>query len=161
MAQQENQELGVELEGYKGKIAPTTTATLTWSRDLIFEGRTARGYELDFDADAQWGCMPTEALLLSLGGCMAIDVVSILKKMRLEIGACRITLTGERNPDPPQFFRAVEMVFHLAGKNLDPRRIDRAIALSRQTYCSVFNSLRPDLDLKIRYVLEEGNTAPA
>jgi len=159
MADQENKELGAELEGYKSKVALTTTATLSWSRDLIFEGRTARGYELDFDADAQWGCIPTEALLLSLGGCMAIDVVSILKKMRLEISACRIALTGERNPDPPQYFRAVEMVFHLTGKNLDPRRIDRAIALSRQTYCSVFNSLRPDLDLQIRYLLEEAATA--
>ena len=159
MADQENQELGAELEGYKSKVTLTTTATLSWSRDLIFEGRTARGYELDFDADAQWGCIPTEGLLLSLGGCMAIDVVSILKKMRLEISACRIELTGERNPDPPQYFRVVEMVFHLAGKNLDPRRIDRAIALSRQTYCSVFNSLRPDLELKIRYLLAE--MAPA
>jgi putative redox protein len=159
MADQENQELGAELEGYKSKVTLTTTATLSWSRDLIFEGRTARGYELDFDADAQWGCIPTEGLLLSLGGCMAIDVVSILRKMRLEISACRIELTGERNPDPPQYFRVVEMVFHLAGKNLDPRRIDRAIALSRQTYCSVFNSLRPDLELKIRYLLAE--TAPA
>ena len=155
MADQENQELGAELEGYKSKVTLTTTATLSWSRDLIFEGRTARGYELDFDADAQWGCIPTEGLLLSLGGCMAIDVVSILRKMRLEISACRIELTGERNPDPPQYFRVVEMVFHLAGKNLDPRRIDRAIALSRQTYCSVFNSLRPDLELKIRYLLAE------
>ncbi len=150
-----------ELPGYKAKISPSMKATLTWSRDLVFEGRTPQGYELDFDADVQWGCKPTEALLLSLGGCMAIDIVSILKKMRVEIRRFRIDLAGERNPEPPQYFRAVEMVFHLAGKNLDPRRIDRAIALSRQTYCSVYNSLRPDLDLKIRYVLEDENADPA
>jgi putative redox protein len=153
--------LNEELQGYKAKITPSTKATLTWSRDLVFAGRTPQGYELDFDADAQWGCKPTEALLLSLGGCMAIDIVSILKKMRMEIRRFQIDLAGERNPDPPQYFRAVEMVFHLTGKNLDPRRIDRAIALSRQTYCSVYNSLRPDLDLKISYTVDDEKDVPA
>jgi putative redox protein len=155
MTAEEN--LKEELQGYTAKITPTTKATLTWSRDLVFEGRTPQGYELDFDADAQWGCKPTEALLLSLGGCMAIDIVSILKKMRMEIHRFRIDLTGERNPEPPQYFRTVEMVFHLVGRNLDPRRM----ALSRQTYCSVYNSLRPDLDLKIRYTVDDEKEAPA
>ena len=150
-----------ELQGYKAKISPLTKASLTWSRDLVFAGRTPQGYELDFDAEAQWGCKPTEALLLSLGGCMAIDIVSILKKMRMEIRQFRIDLAGERNPEPPQYFRTVEMVLHLAGRNLDPRRIDRAIALSRQTYCSVYNSLRPDLDLKISYTVDDEQEAPA
>jgi putative redox protein len=159
MATEDN--LQEELQGYKAKISPLTKASLTWSRDLVFAGRTPQGYELDFDAEAQWGCKPTEALLLSLGGCMAIDIVSILKKMRMEIRQLRIDLAGERNPEPPQYFKTVEMVLHLAGRNLDPRRIDRAIALSRQTYCSVYNSLRPDLELKIRYTVDAEKDAPA
>jgi len=150
-----------DLGAYKTKITPSMKATLTWTRDLVFAGRTPQGYDLDFDADAQWGCKPTEALLLSLGGCMAIDIVSILKKMRVEIRRFRIDLAGERNPEPPQYFKSVEMVFHLSGKNLEPRRIDRAIALSRQTYCSVYNSLRSDLDLKISYVVEDEDAPPA
>ena len=150
-----------DLRAYKTKITPSMKATLTWTRDLVFAGRTPQGYDLDFDADAQWGCKPTEALLLSLGGCMAIDIVSILKKMRVEIRRFRIDLAGERNPEPPQYFKSVEMVFHLSGKNLEPRRIDRAIALSRQTYCSVYNSLRSDLDLKISYIVEDEDAPPA
>ena len=144
-----------ELQGYKAKITPSTKAQLIWSRDLIFSGTTPQGYELDFDADSLWGCKPTEALLMSLGGCMAIDIVSILKKMRMDIRGLRIDITGERNPDPPQYFKAVEMTLHLTGHNLDPQRIDRAIALSREKYCSVYNSLRPDLDLKIQYIIED------
>lgn len=155
MPAEEKDELREELQGYKTKITPITKATLTWSRDLVFTGTTPQGYELDFDADAQWGCKPTEALLLSLGGCMAIDIVSILKKMRVDISHFRIEMRGERNPDPPQYFRAVEITLHLSGKNLAPRRIDRAIALSREKYCSVYNSLRPDLDLKVLTILEE------
>ncbi len=159
MAADDKGELKEELQGYKAKITPVTKTTLTWSRDLVFAGTTPQGYELDFDADAQWGCMPTEALLLSLGGCMAIDIVSILKKMRMDISQFRIDISGERNPDPPQYFKAVAMTLHLAGQNLDPRRIERAIALSREKYCSVYNSLRPDLDLKVLYLLEEAKSA--
>lgn len=156
MAVDEKDDLKEELQGYKAKITPSTKATLTWSRDLVFVGTTPQGYELEFDAEAQWGCKPTEALLMSLGGCMAIDIVSILKKMRMDISQFRIDIAGERNPTPPQFFREVEMVLHLTGKKLDSRRIERAIALSRDKYCSVYNSLRPDLALSVRYILEEG-----
>jgi putative redox protein len=159
MTTDEKDDLKEELKGYKVKITPLTKATLTWSRDLVFVGTTPQGYELEFDADAQWGCKPTEALLMSLGGCMAIDIVSILKKMRMDISHFRIDITGERNPDPPQFFREVEMILYLAGRNLDSLRIDRAIALSREKYCSVYNSLRPDLTLNIRYTLEEAKPA--
>ena len=51
------------------------------------------------------------------------------------------------------------MTLHLSGQNLDSRRIERAIALSREKYCSVYNSLRPDLDLKVLYLLEEPKSA--
>ncbi|MCX5819547.1 MAG: OsmC family protein [Deltaproteobacteria bacterium] len=159
MTADEKDDLKEELHGYKAKITPSTKATLTWRRDLVFVGTTPHGYELEFDAEAQWGCKPTEALLMLLGGCMAIDIVSILKKMRMDINHFRIDIAGERNPDPPQFFREVEMVLHLAGRNLDSRRIDRAIALSRNKYCSVYNSLRPDLTLNVRYTLEEAKPA--
>jgi putative redox protein len=161
MATDEKLTLMKELNGYKANITPTTKVTLMWNRDLVFVGTTPQGYELDFDADAQWGCKPTEALLMSLGGCMAIDIVSILKKMRMDISRFRIEIVGERNPDPPQYFRAVEMTLHLSGQNLDSRRIDRAIALSREKYCSVYNSLRPDLNLKVLYTLEEAKSASA
>lgn len=154
MPSNEKDDLKEELEGYKAKITPSTKAQLTWSRDLVFTGTTPQGYELDFDADSQWGCKPTEALLMSLGGCMAIDIISILKKMRMDIAGLRIDIAGQRNPDPPQYFKSVEMTLHLSGQKLDPRKIERAIALSRETYCSVYNSLRPDLDLKILYTLE-------
>ena len=159
MMSDEKDDVKEELQGYKAKITPSTIAQLTWSRDLVFTGTTPQGYELDFDADSQWGCKPTEALLMSLGGCMAIDIVSILKKMRMDVRGLRIDITGERNPDPPQYFKAVEMILHLAGQNLDSRRIERAIALSREKYCSVYNSLRPDLSLKVRYTLEETKSA--
>jgi putative redox protein len=143
------------LTGYKEKIVPTTKTTLKWNKDLIFVGTTPQGYEIEFDAHAQWGCKPTEALLLSLAACMGIDIVMILEKMRGQLANFKIELTGERNPTPPQYFKAIEMVLHISGKNLDVSKVDRAISLSHDKYCSVFNSLRKDLEMKVRYVLQE------
>jgi putative redox protein len=145
------------LTGYKEKSVPTTKTTLTWRKDLMFVGTTQQGYEIEFDAHAQWGCKPTEALLLSLAGCMGIDIVMILQKMRVSLTGLRMDLVGERNQTPPQYFKTIEMVLHIAGKNLDSKKVDRAISLSHDKYCAVFNSFRKDLEMKVRYLLEEGH----
>ncbi|HEX8948499.1 MAG TPA: OsmC family protein [Dissulfurispiraceae bacterium] len=155
MQNEEQGSLEESLGGYKEKINPIDKATLTWDRDLIFVGRTRQGYEIEFDAHVQWGCKPTDALLLSLAGCMGIDMLMFLQKMRVEIAGFKIDMVGERNPTPPQYYKAVEMVLNIAGKNLDPKKVDRAIKLSHEKYCSVYNSLRPDMDVKVRYILEE------
>ena len=68
------------LKGYKEKVPITEKATLEWDKELIFIGRTQRGYEIEFDANLQWGCKPTDALVLSLAACTATDVVMFLKK---------------------------------------------------------------------------------
>lgn len=150
--------LEASLKGYKEKISPTTKATLTWERELIFTGRTQQGYEIEFDAHVQWGCKPTDALLLSLAGCMGIDVLTFLQKMRAMIENFKIDIFGERNPAPPQYFKSIEIILYITGSNLEPRNVERAVSLSQKKYCSVYNSLRSDLEVKVKYVLEERGT---
>lgn len=147
------------LKGYKEKISPVVKAVLSWDRDLIFVGRTNEGYEIEFDAHVQWGCKPTDALLLSLAGCMGIDVVTFLQKMKAKIANFKIDIIGQRNPTPPQYFKEVEMILSIAGKNLDSKKVERAISLSHEKYCSVYNSLRKDMDVKVKYILEEKEPA--
>lgn len=142
-----------DLEGYKEKVVPVTKAMLHWDRELIFTGRTMRGYEIEFDARVEWGCTPTESLLLSLAGCMAIDTVSFLQKMKSELSNFKIDIIGERNPTPPQFYKRIEMILTISGKNLDERKVKKAVALSHEKYCSVYHSLRKDLEVKVDYVL--------
>ena len=154
MSTEEKGELTENLEGYKGKINPVNKATLTWDRDLIFLGRTPRGFELDFDAEAQWGCIPTESLLLSIAGCLAIDVVSFVTKMKAKITKFRIDIAGERNPTPPQYYTKVDMILTLAGENITPKKLDRAISLSQEKYCSVYHSLRKDLKVNVTSTIE-------
>jgi putative redox protein len=148
MVDNNNDELNESLAGYKHNITPVVKTTLAWKRDLVFTGATPQGYEIEFDAQAQWGCKPTESLLLSLAGCMGIDMVTILTKMRITLASFRMDIEGKRNPTPPQYYKEVEIVLHIAGKNLDPQKVE-------DKYCSVYNSLRPDLALNVRYVLEE------
>ncbi len=147
-------ELDGSLEGYKSKIQQVNKATLTWDKELIFIGRTQRGYEVEFDAQQQWGCSPTETLLLSVAGCMGIDMVSFLKKMKCDIKSYKMDIVGERNPTPPQYYTAIEMIIAVSGSGLTAKKIERAISLSHEKYCSVYHTLRKDIKVKVDYTFE-------
>lgn len=150
----EIKELEESLDAYKSKVSQVNKATLTWDKDLIFVGRTNRGYEVEFDAQQQWGCSPTETLLLSVAGCMAIDMVSFIKKMKVEIKSYKMDIVGERNPTPPQYYTSIEMIISITGTGLTAKKIERGISLSQEKYCSVYHSLRKDLKIKVDYTYE-------
>ena len=99
--------------------------------------------------------MPTESLMISLAGCMAIDSVMFLRKMRVRIASFHIDITGERNPTPPQYYKAIHMHIRIAGKEITPKKMDRVISLSQEKYCSVYHSLRPDMKIKVDYEITE------
>ncbi len=156
MSEKEIETLEEELKGYKEKVMTTTKGWIEWDKELIFVGRTQRGYEIDFDAKVEWGCMPTESLLLSLGGCLSIDMVSFLTKMRCEIKKFKVDLEGDRNPTPPQYYKEIRMTVHLWGNNITDKKVQRAISLSQEKYCSVYHSLRKDLKVTVDYQIHEG-----
>lgn len=140
-----------DLDEYKEKILPVNKGRITLQRDLYFLGTTQRGYEVEYDVSYQEGCSPTETFLLSLAGCMSIDVVHILRKMRCEVSHYEMEVEGERNLVAPQFYKSFSMVIHISGKGITPARIERAISLSREKYCSVFHSIRKDIEVNVRY----------
>jgi putative redox protein len=140
-----------ELDAYKAEILPVNKSRLTWQRDLYFVGTTQRGYEVEFDVKYEEGCSPTETLLLSVAGCLSIDVVHILKKMRCEITSYEMTAEGRRRLTPPQYYEFIDLMIHISGKGITPAKIDRAIELSRNKYCSVYHSLRKDLVVNVNY----------
>jgi putative redox protein len=146
--------LDESLDANKSKISQVNKATLTWDKELIFVGRTNRGYEVEYDAAQQWGCSPTETLLLSVAGCMGIDMVSFLQKMKCEIKSYKMDIMGERNPTPPQYYTSIEMVISVSGAGLTAKKIERAISLSQEKYCSVYHSLRKDMKVKVDYAFE-------
>ncbi len=143
------------LGGYKEKILEVNKGWLEWDKDLIFNVRTQMGYEIEYDANLQEGCAPTETLLTSVAGCMAIDVFYFLKKMRADITSFKIDFSGVRKQDPPQYYKSIDLLIKVKGEGLTPKKLDRAISLSHDKYCSVYNALRSDIEVKVSYKINE------
>jgi putative redox protein len=92
-------------------------------------------------------------LLLSLAGCMGVDVVDILNKSRVPLEALRVEVEGDRAPEPPRRFEAIRLTYHVRGpSDADQGKLERAVQLSKDKYCSVLHTLRPDVDLDVRIV---------
>ena len=149
------EKLEESLNGYKKEILEVNKGMLEWEKDLIFNARTQMGYEIEYDANLQWGCSPTETLLTSVAGCMAIDVFYFLKKMRADIKSFKIDFTGVRKPDPPQYYTSIDLLIKVNGEGITPKKMDRAISLSHDKYCSVYNALRSDIKVTTNYKINE------
>jgi len=122
---------------------PPVTVEMDWEGGLRFRGR-AGDRELRLDGDSAAAVSPVEALVLALGGCMASDVVHILIKGRVELKGLTARLAAERAPEDPRRLVRVDLRFAVRGA-LPADKVERAIALSREKYCSVWHSLRPDI----------------
>jgi putative redox protein len=133
---------------------PATVLQLVWERDLIFAG-TSGDASMTLDSDSQAGPSPMQALAFGLAGCMAMDLVYILKKARLELRGLRADLTGDRAAEPPRRFTTVTLHYTVTG-NIPDDQVQRAIDLSRDKYCSVWHSLRQDIDLRVTFKVDDG-----
>ncbi len=129
------------------------SVVLRWSGEgLRFVGGPPGGPETVVDGDGAAGPAPMQLLLLSLAGCMAIDVRLILEKSRVPLEAMTVEATGVRAEEDPRRYVQVELVYRLTGPGeADEGKIQRAVDLSRERYCSVLHTLAPDLDLEIRF----------
>ena len=125
---------------------------LRWAGEgLVFRGGADGGPETTIDSDGSEGAAPTQQLLLSLAGCMGVDVVMILRKSRVPLEALEVEVVGERADSAPRKFVAIELVYRLKGPGPEHEpRLQRAIDLSRDKYCSVLHSLHPDIAFSIR-----------
>jgi putative redox protein len=128
---------------------PGETVELAWKGGLRFEAR-AGDATLVVDSARQAGMSPTQALAVSLAGCMAMDVVDILQKGRLAVDAMEARLTTERRAEPPRHLLRATLHFVVRG-SVPPDRVERAITLSRERYCSVWHSRRPDIDFRTSF----------
>jgi len=124
---------------------PSVAAELVWSGDLKF-GATTGATAIITDGNGAAGPSPVQLLAVALAGCMAADIVDIIQKGRHPFNAFRATLTGTRASEPPRRLTSVHMHFHVHGE-VPTAAIERAISLSRDMYCSVWASLRPDIEL--------------
>jgi putative redox protein len=106
------------------------------------------------DGDGVTAHSPVQLLLLALAGCTAADVIDIATKMRVAITGLEVDVEGDRNSEPPRYFKRVHIRYTTRGVAADDRsKIERAIELSEEKYCSVHHSLRKDIDFTSELVL--------
>lgn len=129
------------------KKGPTVDLSLAWERDLLFQGHVG-GHDLTLDGDGRGGVSPVQALALALASCMASDVVLILTRGRQPLEGLTAFLHAERAAEDPRRLLRVELRFEVRG-GVPADKVQRAIDLSREKYCSVWHSLRPDIELVV------------
>lgn len=120
----------------------TLQARLDWHEERRFTARFA-GREVAVDGDNAAGVSPMGQLLIALGGCMGIDIVDILGKMRTPPESFAVELHGDRAEEPPRRFVRLVMTLRIGG-DVPLANVERAVALSRDRYCSVWKTLDPD-----------------
>lgn len=124
-----------------------------WEGNLAFTMNNSNGKELKMDAGEAAGgegsgVSPMEAVLGGLAGCMGIDMYMILKPYQDKLERIEIETDGERNEEPPKYFKNILITLHVDG-DVPASRVWRAIKLSDEKYCSVANSLKAELTYKL------------
>ena len=116
-------------------------ARVKWVERRTFLGESGSGHSVVMDGppDAggrDLGVRPMEMLLLGMGGCTAFDVVDILQKGREPVEDVVIELSGERSEEIPKVFTRIDVKYIITGKGLNPDKVERAVRLSAEKYCS-------------------------
>ncbi len=116
--------------------------SMDWQKGHKFSGRSAFGHEISTDGSKQAGGQedgykPTELLLFGMAGCSGIDVVLIAEKMHQEITGLKINVNADRREEHPRAFNKIHLEYIVTGRNIDPDKLEKIIALSEEKYCSV------------------------
>jgi len=113
----------------------------------MFEAGRPNGPTARIDGEGVTGQSPPETLLSALATCVSYDVIDILAKQRTPLTSLEIDVIGERVDTVPRRYRHVTMNFRMSGQGLEEEKVLRAIELSTNKYCTVRETLRPDLQI--------------
>ena len=115
--------------------------SVEWIDGMLMVGKSDSGHAVVMDGPPEiggenLGVRPMEMLLLGMTGCTVIDVISTLKKMREDVVDCQTQVNADRSEEYPKVFTNIHVHFVLRGKQLNPLKVDKAIKLSAEKYCS-------------------------
>jgi putative redox protein len=135
-------------------------AKVTYVNGMQFVGEADSGHAIVMDGPPEvggknTGLRPMELLLIGLGGCSGMDIVSILKKKKQNISGLEITVNGNKAESYPQKFDGINIEFVIKGKNISEEAVKRAVQLSMDKYCSVKATLEGSAKISYLYKLIE------
>lgn len=137
-------------------------ATVHFAGSDLWVGISPSGHAQVLDTDHERASAPTpvELLLIALGSCTAVDVISIMRKKREQVTNYRVEVKGFRRDEHPRKFTRMEVLHILRGRNISERALSQAIELSETKYCSVAETLRPTVEVVSSYqIIEEDEEA--
>ena len=116
-------------------------ATIDWTGAVQFSGLSGSGHRIAIDGPPELGgqnqgVRPMELMLLGVGGCTSFDVVNILRRGRADLVECVTEIEAERAETDPKVFTRIHFRFRVTGRGLNPNKVERAIELTAQKYCS-------------------------
>ena len=120
---------------------------VVWQGDMRFAAGAPGGPTIPIDADNVIAPGPMQTLLIAAAACSGADVVSIIRKMQVELTRFEMFVEGERATEHPRRYIRINFLFKLAGAGLDEPKARRAIDLSIEKYCSVIHSLKADIPI--------------
>jgi putative redox protein len=129
----------------------TQSIDVKWATNMAFQANVF-GHELILDLEetaggTNLGPKPKPLLLVALGGCTAMDVISILKKMRIEPEYFNVKVEGEVTEEHPRHFTKIKLIYEFRGKDLPLDKLQKAIDLSQDHYCGVSETLRKSVEI--------------
>jgi putative redox protein len=132
-------------------------ATANWISALAFEATSDNGHSVKIDTTLKGGGLdtgmsPKQMLLASLCACSGMDVVDILRKMRVKYSRLEITAEAEQTDTHPRVFTGIRMVYKTDAPATAIDQVKKAVALSQDTYCGIIAMLRKHCD--IEYAIE-------
>ena len=132
-------------------LTPSKKVRLQWTGNgREYLGSSEIGPDILIDGHSQKGPGPMDSLLLALAGCMAVDVQVILERSRVPMTGLEVEVVGERADTHPKRYTRVRMVYRVEGPLEEHQsKLERAVSLSRESFCSVLHSLRPDIEIEI------------
>ena len=122
----------------------TKTVHLNWNPEEEFFLQDHDGYKVIMKPK---GVSASDLLTMALAGCSSHDIVSILGKQKLDLRELRVSATSIQDDDPPWRFRKIHVHYTAVGKGIDPEKLNKAILLSQEKYCSVYVTLRDAVEI--------------
>lgn len=136
-------------------------ARVKWIEGVAMLGESGSGHGVLMDGppDAggrNLGVRPMEMLLIGMGGCTQFDVITILRKQRQQVSDCVVELEAERAESEPKVFTKIQAHFIVTGSALDPGKVERAIELSAEKYCSASIMLGATAQISHSFEIRDG-----
>jgi len=135
-------------------------AKVTWKKGLSFTGVADSGFDIPLGTSVEHGgagdgTSPMELILVGLGGCTGMDVISILEKKRQDVTHFEIKVHGDRSVEHPKVYKQITVEYIVTGHAIDPEAVKRAVELSETKYCSVSAMLSKSAEIKNKITIIE------